>query len=118
MTSKMVVPPSSWLPKEQSDMYEALRLQAAIQSLDPLRADSVFARLPEYIMDHDVRSLLAATKALLPERESVIQFDVLHAHAAMRDLGMIISALKRYGCEPCDVVPELGPVLLLLGEKL
>lgn len=99
-------------------MYEVLRLQAAIQSLDPLRADSFFARLPEYTAEHDVHSILAATKALLPEMEAVIQFDVPHAHAAMRDLGMLISALKRYGCEPCYVVPELGPVLLLLGEKL
>jgi len=99
-------------------MYEALRLQAAVQSLDPLRADSFFARLPEYIVEHDVQSILAATKGLLPEREAVMQFDVPHAHAAMRDLGMLISALKRYGCEPCHVVPELGPLLLLLGEKL
>lgn len=99
-------------------MYETLRLQSAIQTLDPLGADRVFAHLPRYNAEHDVRSILTATRALLPSLQVVMQFDVPHAHAAMRDLGMLMSALKRFGWEPCHALPELEPVLMRLGEKL
>ena len=99
-------------------MQNTLNLRAAIQSLDPLRADTVFSHLPHYNADQNVQQILIATKSLLPDLETVVHFDVPEAHAAMRDLGMLMSAIKRYSCEPCCTLPELEPVVLLLSEKL
>jgi hypothetical protein len=96
-------------------MEEMTHLQAKIQSLDPLGADAVFSQLPAY---NAHREIIAATQSLIPNLETVSQFDIAEAHATMRDLGILMSAIKRHGYEPCRVTPEIEPVVLLLGEKL
>ena len=108
------------LPPTQEDhiMEESVNLQENIKSLDPLGADRVFSHLPTYNAEKNVQQILAATTSLIPPVEAVSHFDVAEAHAAMRDLGMLMSAIKRYGYEPCRVIPEIEPVVMLLGKKL
>ena len=99
-------------------MQEMLQVQGKIQSLDPLGADAILAQLPTYNTMSNVQGLLDATRSVLPTAETVAHFDQEEAHAAMRDLGMLLSAIKRHGCEPCRAIPALESVMLLLGEKL
>ncbi|HZU66167.1 MAG TPA: monodechloroaminopyrrolnitrin synthase PrnB family protein [Ktedonobacteraceae bacterium] len=99
-------------------MEEMLQLQGKIQSLDPLGADAIFAQLPTWNTMRNVQGLIDVTHSVLPSLETVAHFDQEEAHAAMRDLGMLMSAIKRHGCEPCQAIPALKPVMMLLGEKL
>ena len=99
-------------------MEKILQLQAKIQSLDPLGADAIFAHLPTYNTMRNVQGLIDVTRSVLPTLETVAHFDQEEAHAAMRDLGMLMSAIKRHGCEPCRAIPALESVMMLLGEKL
>src|SRR5947209_8424651 len=98
-------------------MKEMVNVRENIQSLDPLGADVVFSYLPAYNATKNVQTIIAATKSLIPPMEAVFHFGVEEAHAAMRDLGILMSAIKRYGYEPCRAIPEIEPVVILLGEK-
>jgi hypothetical protein len=80
-------------------MEKILQLQGKIQSLDPLGADAIFAHLPTYNTMRNVQGLIDVTRSVLPTLETVAHFDQEEAHAAMRDLGMLMSAIKRHGCD-------------------
>src|SRR5947209_1498919 len=100
--------------QEEYIMKEMVNVRENIQSLDPLGADAVFSRLAEYNADKNIQAIIAAIKSLIPPMEAVSHFSVEEAHAAMRDLGMLMSAIKRYGYEPCRAIPEIEPVVILL----
>ncbi|WP_116198576.1 monodechloroaminopyrrolnitrin synthase PrnB family protein [Amycolatopsis circi] len=86
-------------------------------SLDPLGADARLAGLPEINSSGDVRALAALLRGLLPARETLSGFDADGCLAAMRDRGMVLGSLKRFGREPLEAVPEATPLLLELGER-
>ncbi|MFJ8229122.1 monodechloroaminopyrrolnitrin synthase PrnB family protein [Streptomyces sp. NPDC094448] len=87
-----------------------------IRAADPLGADPSLARLPAMNAAADVPALAAALRALLPQPGDVARYDVPHALAAMRDLGMFLGSLKRHGTEPVAAVPYVLPVLERLGR--
>ncbi len=87
-----------------------------IAPLDPLAADGTMAALPDWNEAGDLGALTAALRALAPTPARARGLGVFEACAAMRDIGMLLSSLKRHGVEPAEAVPEISPVLLALGK--
>ncbi|MGX6603281.1 monodechloroaminopyrrolnitrin synthase PrnB family protein [Micromonosporaceae bacterium Da 78-11] len=92
-------------------------LVAEVQAADPLGADEAITTVPGLNARGDVAGLVALIRAIAPTVDEVGGFSSVDCLAAMRDLGLIIGAIRRHGPEPLDLAPELTPVLLLLGER-
>ncbi|MFJ3904715.1 monodechloroaminopyrrolnitrin synthase PrnB family protein [Streptomyces sp. NPDC090025] len=90
---------------------------ADIRAADPLGADAVLAAVPAMNADADTAALTVALRALVPEPERAAGWSVVDALAAMRDLGLLLGSLKRHGVQPVAAVPEVLPVLELLGRR-
>ncbi|MET9953062.1 monodechloroaminopyrrolnitrin synthase PrnB family protein [Streptomyces sp. NPDC006339] len=90
---------------------------AEIRAADPLGADAVLAALPAMNADADTPALTVALRALVPDLDRAAQWSVVDALAAMRDLGILLGSLKRHGVQPVAAVPEVLPVLELIGRR-
>ncbi|MFC8277032.1 monodechloroaminopyrrolnitrin synthase PrnB family protein [Streptomyces sp. NPDC057271] len=90
---------------------------ADIRDADPLGADALLAAVPAMNDHADVPALTVALRALLPDRELAAEWSVVDALAAMRDLGILLGSLKRHGTQPAAAVPEVVPILELLGRR-
>ncbi|MFF9911541.1 monodechloroaminopyrrolnitrin synthase PrnB family protein [Streptomyces sp. NPDC013457] len=90
---------------------------ADIRDADPLGADALLAAVPAMNEHADVPALTVALRALLPDRELAVEWSVVDALAAMRDLGILLGSLKRHGTQPAAAVPEVVPILELLGRR-
>ncbi|WP_310718198.1 monodechloroaminopyrrolnitrin synthase PrnB family protein [Streptomyces lydicus] len=97
------------------DLGNSLRV-AAIQELDPLAADRACFLLREQNARADVPAMAAELRRLVPRLDTAEGFDPTHSVAAMRDLGMFLGSIKRHGPEPLALVPEVLPVLRVLGR--
>jgi hypothetical protein len=84
---------------------------------DPLGADRWVACLPERNARGDAAGVLEILRILLPAGERVAAMDLRDGIAAVRDLGIVCGSLRRHGIEPVEALPELEPILLMLGEK-
>lgn len=84
---------------------------------DPLSADAVLANVPSMNANADVRGLATAFRELLCRAREVELPDIADRLAAMRDVGMLMSSLRRHGVEPLDPVPEAAGVLLAWGHS-
>ncbi|MBX7268181.1 DUF1864 family protein [Micromonospora sp. Llam7] len=65
----------------------------------------------------DVAGLAAMLRDLLPSPAVADGLDVAEAMAAMRDLGFLLGSIRRHDTEPVTLVPQVVPVLRLLGER-
>ncbi|MER7516334.1 monodechloroaminopyrrolnitrin synthase PrnB family protein [Streptomyces sp. NPDC126499] len=90
---------------------------ADIRAADPLGADAVLAALPAMNADADTPALTVALRALVPDLDRAAEWSVVDALAAMRDLGILLGSLKRHGVQPVAAVPEVLPVLELIGRR-
>ncbi|MFE5484343.1 monodechloroaminopyrrolnitrin synthase PrnB family protein [Streptomyces sp. NPDC056527] len=90
---------------------------ADIRAADPLGADAVLAALPAMNGDADGPALTVALRTLVPDPDLAAEWSVIDALAAMRDLGILLGSLKRHGIQPVAAVPEVLPVLELLGRR-
>ncbi|MET9654653.1 monodechloroaminopyrrolnitrin synthase PrnB family protein [Streptomyces sp. NPDC006460] len=90
---------------------------ADICAADPLGADAVLAALPAMNADADVAALTVALRTLLPDHDRAAEWNVVAALAAMRDLGILLGSLKRHGVQPAEAVPDVVPILELLGRR-
>ncbi|GGU00087.1 MULTISPECIES: monodechloroaminopyrrolnitrin synthase PrnB family protein [Streptomyces] len=88
-----------------------------IRAADPLGADALLAALPGMNADADVAALTVALRTLVPDPDRAAEWSVVDALAAMRDLGILLGSLKRHGIQPVAAVPEVLPVLELLGRR-
>ncbi|WP_280427410.1 monodechloroaminopyrrolnitrin synthase PrnB family protein [Nocardia brasiliensis] len=84
---------------------------------DPLSADAVLANLPVMNAAADLRQLATAFRELLTRAREAELPDIADRLAAMRDVGMLMSSLRRHGVEPLDAVPEAAGVLLAWGHS-
>ncbi|MFJ8669344.1 monodechloroaminopyrrolnitrin synthase PrnB family protein [Streptomyces sp. NPDC093600] len=90
---------------------------ADIRAADPLGADALLAALPAMNADADIPALVVALRTLVPDPDRAAEWSVEAALAAMRDLGILLGSLKRHGVQPVAAVPEVLPVLELLGRR-
>ncbi|MFD7320131.1 monodechloroaminopyrrolnitrin synthase PrnB family protein [Streptomyces sp. NPDC059875] len=90
---------------------------AEIRAADPLGADALLAAVPAMNADADTPALTVALRTLVPDPERAAEWSVVDALAAMRDLGILLGSLKRHGIQPVAAVPEVLPVLELLGRR-
>jgi monodechloroaminopyrrolnitrin synthase len=88
-----------------------------VAALDPLRADDACARLPKMNAHQDTDAMARALSELLPTESALAGLTYDESLAAMRDLGMFVSSLRRHGVEPVCAVPEAEPVLIELGRR-
>lgn len=98
---------------------ESLPLSAEyieIAALDPLNLDERMRILPMLNESKAVGALLDILRANLPAPEQIRDMPVTAAHAATRDLGMIMASVRRHGLEPAEQVPELNSVMPALAE--
>ncbi|MDA1361866.1 DUF1864 family protein [Glycomyces luteolus] len=97
--------------------YHDPQLAQQIRALDPLRADELLADLPKLNRAGD-RAALAMTLTLLVDNGLAQPARSLpEANAAMRDLGMVLSSVRRHGDEPVEAVPRLEALLLDLADR-
>jgi len=87
-----------------------------ISKLDPLKLDSFFEKFPSYNMDSQVKPLLCVLEELVAKNTSD-SFSENESHAATRDIGMILSALRKLGVQACEQVAGLGDLLVQLSKK-
>ncbi|MET7638433.1 monodechloroaminopyrrolnitrin synthase PrnB family protein [Streptomyces sp. NPDC005438] len=86
-----------------------------VRALDPLDADDACARLPDLNHHGDHRAILGELARLLPAAEA--PRDPEHCLAALRDLGLFLGSLKRWGLQPTTELPRLDPLLRSLGRR-
>ncbi|MFC9030710.1 monodechloroaminopyrrolnitrin synthase PrnB family protein [Streptomyces arboris] len=98
------------------DLGSSIRV-AAIRELDPLAADRACFLLREQNARADVPAMAAELRRLVPGLDTAEGFDPQQSVAAMRDLGMFLGSIKRHGPEPLELVPEVLPVLRILGHR-
>jgi hypothetical protein len=91
-------------------------LGPVVSALDPLAADRPLATLPRWNAAAATDEMVRALASLTPTLEVAASLSPYAACAAMRDLGMLLSSLRRHGVQPCDAVPPVEPVLLTLGD--
>jgi hypothetical protein len=65
----------------------------------------------------DTGALVGSLAKILPPPERARAMGVYEAAAAMRDLGMLLSSLRRHGVEPAEAVPAIVPTLHALGSR-
>ncbi len=90
---------------------------ANIAPLDPLGADRILSNLPDWNESADVASMVRALSSVNPGEQGARAMSPYQACAAMRDLGMLLSSIKRHGTEPAEAVPQVVPTLLALGHR-
>ena len=96
--------------------YDITRIQVS----DPLEADDLLKQLPVMNDAKDstgVADLLRTLSARALSATSPGLPEPIEGMAMMRDLGIVLGSVKRHGTEPLDVVPELTPLLLALGQQ-
>jgi hypothetical protein len=87
-----------------------------IASLDPLRVDALFGALPRWNAHADVGAMVRALASITPTPAAAAALGPYAACAAMRDVGMLLSSLRRHGVQACEAVPALTPALLTMAE--
>lgn len=88
-----------------------------IKSLDPLAFDQKLKTLHLLNKSRDVKEITHFLYASLPSPDVLETYSYEDSIAVMRDLGIFIGILKRFGVEPVEVIPELEYVLLVLMVK-
>ncbi len=96
--------------------YEQPVEHLAIARLDPLHCDNEMAELPAWNKKGDVDAIVGAIRKIAPSRTAISSFTEQEAHAALRDLGMLMASVKKHGIEPEVLVPEVVPVMVALGS--
>jgi len=86
-----------------------------IARLDPLGADDFLVGLPGLNRAGDVDAL-GGFLADVASTDGVMDLDADEARAAMRDVGMVLGSIRRHGQQPCEVVPQIEPVLIAWGR--
>lgn len=86
-----------------------------ISSLDPLLMDDEFSNFPEINEKNDVRLLEDMLKRALVNSKRLNLSDFNIAHALLRDIGFIISSLRKYNIQPALKNEELNTLLLYLS---
>jgi hypothetical protein len=85
--------------------------------LDPLGIDRLLRPIRQLNARGDVAGLVTLLRQLAPSRERVAVFSRPDSVAAIRDLGVLIGSVKRWGVEPVSAVPKLGEPLVELGAR-
>ena len=88
-----------------------------VRSLDPLCAEEKLKMLPILSQQEDVKGLVRLLSSILPSIREIFSYDYYQAKAAMRDIHLLLDALKRHAFQPEDQVPELTIKLKYLSEK-
>lgn len=88
-----------------------------VSTLDPLGIDHAIKELPTLNQNKDVEGIVALLRRYLPTPDLVNYFDFPEMLACMRDIGLFLGSLKRHGVEPVEKIPELEPILGILGDK-
>ena len=86
-----------------------------IARLDPLGADDFLVGVPDLNRARDVDAL-GGFLADVASTDGVMDLDADDARAAMRDVGMVLGSIRRHGQQPCEVVPQIEPVLIAWGR--
>ncbi|HYX50808.1 MAG TPA: monodechloroaminopyrrolnitrin synthase PrnB family protein [Ktedonobacteraceae bacterium] len=86
-----------------------------IADLDPLGADVLMTKVPEFNAHGDLKNLASLLRTLCKrvDLKSRTHNDVL---AIVRDIGIVAGSIRRHGECPVGLVPELEPALVKSGE--
>lgn len=87
-----------------------------ISLCDPLAATDYLRSLPELNRQESPIEIISSLAQIIPDTAQVKSWEYASAAAAMRDIGMFLGSIKRFRIEPEDVLPQLTPILLTLGE--
>ena len=82
---------------------------------DPLGADGFLIGVPDLNRARDVDAL-GGFLADVAATDGVLDLDVDDSRAAMRDVGIVLGSIRRHGVQPCELVPQIEPVLLAWGR--
>lgn len=96
---------------------DCLNTDRLVQNLDPLRMDDFLAsELPKLNVEKRVGPLIELARKLVPTPDTATHLSSLEAMAAIRDLNMVASSLRRHEVN-FDAVPNLEPALLVLANQ-
>ncbi|MEP2772817.1 MAG: monodechloroaminopyrrolnitrin synthase PrnB family protein [Fulvivirga sp.] len=88
-----------------------------IANADPLGVDEIIQWVPKLNQGNNVGQLIRDLYRSLPVPKKLAKFNYYESQAAMRDIGIYLGSIRKYGLEPVSEVPELDFVLGELSEK-
>lgn len=101
----------------QKELLQLPKEYVEIAALDPLGLDQRMRILPLLNEGKAVGAIIDILSANLPEVSRIESMILTEAHAATRDMGMLMASVKRHGVEPANAIPGLEPVMLALANK-
>jgi monodechloroaminopyrrolnitrin synthase len=85
-----------------------------VAALDPLDADLIMSKVPQWNTDGDIHQITSALRHIC--RISFLDSRNYHELLAIiRDIGILVGSLRKHGFEPIKEIPELEPILLRAG---
>lgn len=84
---------------------------SSISELDSLQLDEFLLKLPIINENKDVKQLYLILEQALNNFDEIENLNLNNAHAALRDLGFIMSSIRRFGLQPIETHPKLEQVL-------
>lgn len=106
-------------PLAYEHIYAALQRDAQqAQAADPFGADGWFVQeLPRLNEAGAVVDLVQILHGFVASGPQALTLSATEAWAALRDLGFVMGPVKRWGMEPTQAVPALGPYLRGLAAR-
>ncbi|MEX0810911.1 MAG: monodechloroaminopyrrolnitrin synthase PrnB family protein [Chitinophagales bacterium] len=92
-------------------------LHLRVSVLDPLGFDPYVDMLHDLNQKENLKGLIELTSDLLPSLKFIQSLDVENNLAAMRDLGFLISSIRKLGVQPVKVVSNLETILLQIAKN-
>ena len=103
--------------ESKSDYEEIQKIDQRVQELDPLLLDSFLIHdLPELNNSGNIESILKIVDSLDLEVKRLEEFSLEEAMAAVRDLNMILSSLRRHNFD-LSKVSKIEKALIFLSQK-
>lgn len=105
------------LKKSLVEISQVIKNKKEISLLDPFEIDQELACLPEINTNKDIEKLLRILSLITDKFELIKQANFNTSQAMLRDIGFIISSLRRFNIQICEADKIIESALILLGEK-
>ncbi|GHO97353.1 hypothetical protein KSF_074010 [Reticulibacter mediterranei] len=106
------------LHKLVTTLEQEAAINQRIAASDPLNADVVFQRLPDWNERNESEEIRQALAGIIANVTSQLEWDYTSCSAAIRDISMLGAALIRFEREPEECVSGFSDALLALSTHI
>lgn len=98
-------------------LSQIVKKHKEISTLDPFGIDHELALLPEINSNKDINKLKTILSIIADKSNLIEQANFTTSHAMLRDVGFVVSSLRRFDIQICEEDKIIERALLLLGAK-